>query len=212
MRNINEIFSNSQNIYYGHGTGLSGNGLNVVKLICDNGLRCTHKQLNYTTIALGFGGNIDESVSDMLDNWPYANSKKIIIISVPAKYRIFESTKLHTQGLEHIAYCYNPLQDGGGFHVIPEFIYGCYDADKKKFVKNPRYYEFLPKQEKDAVIKVVRTRYVDFLQESAGLKRYKDIMSEEFPQLELPSDVDFECYDNNFINDHMDIKTKRKRK
>lgn len=209
MKNINEIFRNNENIYYAHGTGKSGNGINVVRLIFTNGLRCHNNQLNYTVIPLGLGGQINQTMADLLDNWPYASSAKIMIVSIPNKYRIFEDERLNTQGLEHIAYCYESINDGLRY-VFPEFVYGCYEADKKKIVKNPKYYEFLPKCEQEEVFKVIRTRYIDYLQERVGLKKYKDIISNDFPEVVLPKDIDFENYDDNFASNLIKV-TKKKR-
>ena len=157
------------------------------------GLRCSHKELYYTSEVLGIGGQIEESTIHMLDNWPHQNSKRVVIISIPNKYRIFSNQSLGTYGLEHAAYCYSPFQDDS-VYIYPEFVYGYYDAIEKKFVRNPIYYDRLAKSDQNALFETIRNRYIYIVDECIGLKRYKDIISSDFPEIVLPEDVDFENY------------------
>lgn len=53
MNNIEGYFSNEENSYYGHGIG--GGSEKTIQSILKNGLRCSHKQLAYTTVELRNG-------------------------------------------------------------------------------------------------------------------------------------------------------------
>lgn len=56
---INKVLNNVENLYYGHGTGNINN--EVIQLIMNNGLCCSHGSLYFTSVKLGRGSNIVES-------------------------------------------------------------------------------------------------------------------------------------------------------
>ena len=51
---FNQIFSNEENIYLGHGTSVDND--KVIQSIMENGLRCSHGSLYFTSVLLGIGG------------------------------------------------------------------------------------------------------------------------------------------------------------
>ena len=106
---INTILSNSKNIYYGHGTGTDDKM--IIDSIMNNGLRCSHGSLYYTSEILGVGAQIGSETKEMLKNWSHKNSKIIIIVSLPMKYRILDNAGIGTFNLGDAAYYYIPDKD-----------------------------------------------------------------------------------------------------
>jgi len=154
--NINEIFNNPNNIYHGHGIGPET--MEKIQSILNNGLRCSHGSLYYTSVALGMGQNIDDSVNGLLKKWPHKDSNIIIIISLPNKYRILDSPGIGTYNLGDAAYYYIPsleLQEQFSLtnspYVMPEFVMGYYDAREDSFTMNSNYYEYLTQDQQDGL-------------------------------------------------------------
>lgn len=174
---IRNKFRNNSNCYYGHGIGAYDE--EKIKSIFDNGLRCSHKQLYYTTIALGLGSeNLFDEKSDLLNNWKHKNSRQIIIASVPLKYNILEIPKTGLGDKAQAAYYYEiPNGEEKGLYLKPEFILGMYDADKQEFVSNDKYYENLKQSEQDLLFDEIKNRYIKIIKESSySLKEYGEIL------------------------------------
>jgi len=199
MDNFKRIFNNCENGYYGHGT----NGdKNVIDSIFKYGLRNSHGSLYYTTISLGPGNQLDESVFDELNNWPHLGAKKIIIISLPLKYHIFDNVSIGTYLKSVEAFSYIPSDDVknreplliDGSYTMPEFVKECYDAQTKEFIDNPKYYEHLSDEEQRKLFETVKYNYIKTLDESCGILEYKDIIS-HLPYYEFPiTDDDINKY------------------
>lgn len=180
MENINVVMNNNKNMYYGHGT----NGdEKIINSILNNGLRCSHGSLYFTSCTLGIGKEIDEEVSDMFDNWPHLDASKVVVISLPYKYNILEIPGTDLYGENTGAYCYIPKKEKqdeynltNSPYVRPEFILGYYDRETKTFHNNPNYYELLPN--KDEIMDSVKQRYMDIIDDAIGLNEYKEMLKE----------------------------------
>lgn len=180
---INTVLSNSKNIYYGHGTGTDDKM--IIALIMNNGLRCSHGSLYYTSEILGIGSQIGSETKEMLKNWAHKNSKIIIIVSLPMKYRILDNAGIGTFNLGDAAYYYLPDSDKqskygltNSSYVMPEFVIGYYDANNDEFTFNRKYYEFLSEDEQLALFNKVKQNYFSIIEDSCGIDLYKEIMEE----------------------------------
>lgn len=175
--NINKIFNNPENAYFGHGIGMETD--KKIKSIMNNGLRCCTGQLYFTSIGLGMGTQISEKAEETLKNWPHLSSEIIMIISLPIKYKILEQSSIK----RHSAFYYVPdditkkewsLADGD--YVMPEFVVGYYDSRNDSFTPNPKYYENLSQQEQDALFNKVKQNYFDIVSEYYEIDEYKEIL------------------------------------
>lgn len=180
---IRNKFKNSSNCYYGHGIGAYDE--KKMKSIFDNGLRCSHEQLYFTTIALGLGSeNLFDENSDLLNNWEHKDSRQIIIASVPIKYNLLDITGTDLYGMGQAAFYNEISQDEAqklniapGYYLRPEFVLGMYDADKKEFVSNDNYYENLKQSEQDLLFYEIKNRYIKIIKEAGySLKEYGEIL------------------------------------
>lgn len=206
--NFKLVFNNSKNGYYGHGT----NGdKNVIDSIFKYGLRNSHGTLYHTTMTFGPGDQIDENVIDLLNNWPHLNSKKIIILSLPIKYHIYDNLDIGTYLKATEAFSYVPSEEEkakeslllDGTYTMPEFIKGCYDVEKKEFIANTKYYENLSIDEQNNLFDIVKQNYIRVLEESCGIFNYKDIIN-YLPYFEFPvNNEDIEKYQVEKSNYHM---------
>lgn len=177
---FNQILNNNQNVYYGHGTGTDDN--KVTESIMNNGLRCSHGSLYFTSVALGTGSEISKSKQELLRNWPHGDSKIIIIVSLPSKYNIIDTPGTPTYNKGNSAYYYIPseiIRKKNGltdsFYVMPEFIIGYYDSRTNSFIPNAKYYEKLSEQEQKKLFNKVKENYFNIISNSWGIEEYKDI-------------------------------------
>lgn len=180
---IAEQFSNKENVYYGHGIGADNQA--IVDSIFENGLRCSHERLFFTTIALGEGSDqLFESQKGTMDNWKHKDSKQIIIASLPKKYHIINVQNGPLYGKETSAfYNYIPQEEATklgiaqGYYLKPEFVRGVYDANDRSFTQNDRYYENLPPEEQKKLFDEVKKQYIDLLKGSQWtLEEYAQIL------------------------------------
>ncbi len=188
--NIKEIFDNENNVYYGHGTGTTS--LSVINSIMNNGLRCSHESLYFTSVALCMGNNVDDKIISLMKNWPHKNSQIIIIVSLPIKYIIIDSISIGTYNCANSAYYYVPSIESRekyrlteSNYVMPEFIKGYYDSLNDRFVSNPKYYEFLSFDEQKKIFEKVKFNYITVINNTCGIKKYREIIESldmgEFP-------------------------------
>ena len=187
--NINNVLNNEENMYYGHGTGIDSP--EITNSIIKNGLRCSHGSLYYTSVALGIGNHIEKEEIDMLKNWPHKNSKIIIIVSLPIKYKILDNPSIGTYNMADAAFYYIPNENirkeydlTNSPYVMPEFIAGYYDANNDSFTPNLRYYEKLSKEKQEKLFKQVKQNYLNIIEEGCGIEEYQAILADlgyEFP-------------------------------
>lgn len=178
-----DYLSNNNNMYFGHGIG--SENCNVIQSIMNNGLRCSHGSLYFTSLALGIGSQIPNSAYELLKNWPHGDSKIIVIVSLPMKYKIIDSVGAATYNQGMAAYYYVPcacmrekFSLTNSSYVMPEFIVGYYDARNDSFTSNSRYYENLLECEQDILFKKVRDNYFNIINNSWGIEEYKDVARE----------------------------------
>lgn len=176
---INKLLNNDQNIYFGHGTGTEDN--QIIQSIMNNGLRCSHGSLYFTSATLGIGSKILESEQEMLKNWPHKNSKIVVIISLPIKYKIIDIMGTGTYNMGDAAYYYIPDETTiekfsltNSPYVMPEFILGYYDARNDSFTQNPKYYENLQEHEQKALFNKVKENYFNIIDKGWKIEEYKD--------------------------------------
>ena len=180
---INEILNNPNNMYYGHGTGTENP--QVIASIIKNGLRCSHGSLYYTTVALGIGTKIENSEKEMMKKWPHKGSNIVVVVSLPLKYKIIESSELGTYNMADAAFYYTPYKDtreqeslSDSPYVIPEFVVGYYDAVDDSFSRNPRYYENLSQEEQNELFKQVKQNYFNVVEDGCGIEKYQGILTD----------------------------------
>ena len=171
--NINEILNNSENIYYGHGTGKNNN--QILPSILKDGIRCSHGDLYYTTVILGIGGEIETSTVKKLKNWEHKESNYIVIASLPLDYLIIDGEVAYQKRFS--AFYHKPNESDSAPYLIPEFIAGYYNANEDTFIKNPRYYENLSKEEQEKIFNQVKVNYYDTIKETYGIEEYKQILN-----------------------------------
>ena len=128
------VLNNKNNAYYGHGT-IGGD--EIITSIFNNGIRCSHEQLYFTTVVLGVGRDtLFDDVRPTIDNWPHLGAKNIIIASMPLKYMINHSER------EGAYYNYLTPEEASkksvspGYYLMPEFVLGCYNSETKQFREN----------------------------------------------------------------------------
>lgn len=180
---FNNILNNPNNIYFGHGTGTEENL--VVESIMNNGLRCSHGSLYYTSEVLGIGSQIQENEQEKLRNWPHKESKIVVIVSLPLQYKIIDIAGSGTYNQGDAAYYYTPNEEVRKAHsltnspyVMPEFIIGYYDSRVDSFTPNSRYYENLSQDEQARLFNQVKENYFNIVDEGWGIEQYKEIAQE----------------------------------
>lgn len=190
--NIASNFSNTDNVYYGHGIGADSQ--EVINSIFKNGLRCSHEQLYFTTIALGEGSDkLFEETEETMNNWQHKDSKQIIIASLPKEYHLLAPMGTVLYGKEQAAFYNHFSQEEAsklgiapGYYLKPEFVSGVYDANTHLFTSNEKYYENLSSEEQKRIFEEVKRQYIDLLKGSQWtLEEYaeilKRIMGKEIP-------------------------------
>ena len=180
---INNILNNPENIYFGHGVGVPNE--EKISSILRNGLRCSHGSLYYTSVILGIGTIIRKEEYELLKNWPHKASMIVIIVSLPAKYRIVDNAGIGTYNQADAAYYYLPSKKQiekddltNSPYVSPEFIFGYYDATTDRFEKNPNYYENLSREKQDELFYQIKENYFNIIDDGCGIKEYKEITQE----------------------------------
>jgi len=188
-REIQNKFSNENNMYYGHGTGEKD--MKKVESIFKNGLRCSHEQLYFTTEILGQGSkDLFKNIEDELDNWKHLDSRQIVIASLPLEYHMLDQMGTPFYGKKHEVFCYEISEEEAekmgivsGKYLKPEFIMGVYDSDNSQFVSNGNYYENLPKEEQEIIINEAKKKYINLIKESGiSVFEYLEILKDaNFP-------------------------------
>lgn len=178
---IVEEFSNKDNVYYGHGIGAERQ--DVIESIFKYGLRCSHEQLDFTTIPFGEGSDtLFKDVEETMNNWQHKGSKQIIIASVPKDYHLLPTGALY--GKRQAAfYNFIPQEEATklglsqGYYLKPEFVRGVYDANSKSFISNAKYYENLSLEAQKEVFDEIKKQYIDLLKGSQWtLEEYAQII------------------------------------
>ena len=179
--NYNEIFKNKDNIYFAHGSGT--NKEEIINSIIENGLRCNHGALQFTSIYLGTKDNVLEYGKDMLENWSYKNSGIVFILSLPKYFCIADRDELNTTKKQYLAFCFMPTQEEidqkklvNKLHIYKEFIVGYYDSMTNEFVKNEKYYELLTKEEQTNFLTYIKEQYIKIIEGSCDIESYKELI------------------------------------
>ena len=178
---INSVLNNKNNIYYGHGTGMEDE--TTINSIMNNGLRCSHNYLYFTSVPLGIGGEIGEEEIQMLKSWPHKDSKVVVIVSLPLKYKILDAAGTYNMG--ESAYYYIPNEElrkkyplTNSNYVMPEFIMGYYDARIDSFIENPKYYENMKEEDQKVLFEQVKENYFDVIDNGWDIEEYKEVCKE----------------------------------
>lgn len=191
LKDIKKEFANQANQYYAHGIGAYDE--NIIKSIFENGLRCSHNELYWTVLEFGKGSDtLFEENEELLDNWEHKGSKHIMIASLPEVFHLLDVKGTPLFQKRHAAF-YNTISPeeasqlgiSPGLYLKPEFIRGMYDANKKDFIENDRYYENLPEQEQKRVLDEIKQQYIETIEKSGWtLEEYVQILEDidmEFP-------------------------------
>ena len=209
-----KLFSNVNNIYYGHGIGSERQ--DVINSIFKNGLRCSHERLYFTTVTFGEGSNrLFEEQKENMHNWKHKGSKQIIIASLPKKYNIINVPSGPLYGKENSAF-YNyfsqeeadKLGIAQGYYLKPEFVSGVYDANTQTFTKNEKYYENLPLEEQNKLFNEVKKQYIELLKGSQWtLKEYADILRRIGVENPLTEEEIIQADRTTFENNELESQT-----
>lgn len=185
QKEIENKFANEGNQYYAHGIGVYDK--NVIKSIFENGLRCSHNELYWTVLELGKGSDsLFREKEALMNNWGHKGSKHIMIASLPEVFHLLDVMGTALFQKRHAAFYNNispeeasKLGISPGLYLKPEFIMGMYDAEKKDFVVNDRYYENLPEEEQRKVLEDVKKQYIDIISNSGWtLAEYAQILED----------------------------------
>lgn len=191
LKDIEKKFANQVNQYYAHGIGVYDE--KVIKSIFENGLRCSHNELYWTVLEFGNGSDtLFKEKEELLNNWEHKGSKHIIIASLPGVFLLLDVKGTPLFQKRHAAFYNNISQEEAsklgiapGLYLRPEFIMGMYDANKKDFIVNDRYYENLPEQEQKRVLNEMKQQYIETIEHSGWtLEEYAQILNDvniEFP-------------------------------
>lgn len=203
MKNIVEIenkFSNESNAYYGHGTG--SNNPEIIESIFKNGLRCSHEQLDFTTILFGQGSStLFKENEEKMNEWQHKESKQIIIASLPLEYHLLDAIGTPLYGKRQAAFYYSISQEQSyelgispGLYLKPEFVMGVYDANQKDFISNERYYENLQEKEQEKLMNEIKKQYINILKDSEfTFSEYAQILQASNIKNPLTEDEIKEC-------------------
>ena len=123
---------------------------------------------------LGKGSNtLFKEKEELMNNWEHKDSKHIIIASLPEAFHHLDIMGTPLFQKRHAAFYNNILPEEAtklgiapGLYLKPEFIMGMYDAKKKDFVENDRYYENLPVEEQKKIFEDVKKQYIDIISHS----------------------------------------------
>ena len=185
QKEIENKFANEGNQYYAHGIGAYDK--NVIKSIFENGLRCSHNELYWTVLEFGKGSDsLFREKEAIMNNWEHKDSKHIMIASLPEVFHLLDVKGTALFQKRHAAFYNNispeeasKLGISPGLYLKPEFIMGMYDAEKKDFVVNDRYYENLPEKEQRKVLEDVKKQYIDIISNSDWtLAEYAQILED----------------------------------
>ena len=188
---IEKQFVNQVNQYYAHGIGEYDE--KVIKSIFENGLRCSHNELYWTVVEFGKGSDtLFKEKQELLNNWEHKGSKHIMIASLPDAYHLLDVKGTPLFQKRHAAFLNNISQEQAskleiapGLYLKPEFIVGMYDANKKDFIENDRYYENLPEQEQKRVLDEIRQQYIETIEKSGWtLEEYAQVLKDV--DMEIP--------------------------
>lgn len=185
QKEIENKFTNEGNQYYAHGIGAYDK--NVIKSIFENGLRCSHNELYWTVLEFGKGSDsLFREKEALMNNWEHKGSKHIMIASLPEVFHLLDVKGTALFQKRHAAFYNNispeeasKLGISPGLYLKPEFIMGMYDAEKKDFVVNDRYYENLPEEEQRKILEDVKKQYIDIISNSDWtLAEYAQILED----------------------------------
>lgn len=185
QKEIENKFAKEGNQYYAHGIGAYDE--NVIKSIFENGLRCSHNELYWTVLEFGKGSDsLFREKEELMDNWEHKGSKHIMIASLPEVFHLLDVKGTALFQKRHAAFYNNispeearKLGIAPGLYLKPEFIMGMYDAEKKDFLVNDKYYENLPEEEQKRVLDEVKQQYIDTIEHSDWtLAEYAQILED----------------------------------
>lgn len=185
QKEIENKFANEGNQYYAHGIGAYDK--NVIKSIFENGLRCSHNELYWTVLEFGKGSDsLFREKEALMNNWEHKGLKHIMIASLPEVFHLLDVKGTALFQKRHAAFYNNispeeasKLGISPGLYLKPEFIMGMYDAEKKDFVVNDRYYENLPEEEQRKILEDVKKQYIDIISNSDWtLAEYAQILED----------------------------------
>lgn len=182
-KEIKEAFSDSDTIYFGHGT--SEENSSVIKPIFETGLiafnagRYSHtKSLISTAVVFDYGSNeLFEEIEEELNNWNHLNSKYIVILALPKKYLLHHS--YIKQGYDEFKHYYVDNEENQ--MVRPEFVKGVYNAISHTFTPNRNFYKNLSQEKQNKLFAELNKRYIkEFSKSMAEIpKNYELPLSEE---------------------------------
>ncbi len=194
QKDIEKQFANQANQYYAHGIGAYDE--KVIKSIFENGLRCSHNELYWTTLEFGKGSEtLFKEKEQLMNNWEHKSSKHIMIASLPEVFQLLDVSGTPLFQKKHAAFYNNILPEEAeklgiapGLYLKPEFIKGMYDVEKKDFIVNDRYYENLPEEEQRKVFEDVNKQYIDTISRSGWtLAEYAQILEDTGMECPLTS-------------------------
>lgn len=173
--------------------GIGEEGEKTVKKIFSQGLLCSRMrsaikgmpyQQNYRTVSYDLNNELEKIIEnlksadsntdiiliripkqiiDLIENHGYDSTIIFKIISKPVHF-----TGRQDENFKKIITLSKPSETNpaNANSVPPYFIYSCYDQSKSKEIKNENYFDNLPDEEKELIIKNVQERYKKYKEES----------------------------------------------
>ena len=180
--NYNEIFKSDNNIYFAHGSGTDKK--EIIDSIIENGLRCNHGALQFTSIYLGTKQNVFDYGKDILENWSYKNSGIVFVLALPKYFCIADREELNTTKKQYLSFCFMPTQKDieekhllNKLHIYKEFIVGYYNSNTNEFFKNENFFELLPENDQREFLNQTRNNYLKIIEESCEVEKYKELIT-----------------------------------
>lgn len=180
--NYNEIFKNENNIFFAHGSGTDKK--EIINSIIENGLRCNHGALQFTSIYLGTKQNVFDYGKDILENWSYKNSGIVFVLGLPKYFCIADRDELNTAKKQYLSFCFLPTENEieekqllNKLHIYKEFIIGYYNSNTNEFFRNENYYELLNQEEQKQFLTKIRENYLKIITDSCEIDKYKELVN-----------------------------------
>lgn len=189
LNDIKDILSGERYFWLGHGTGRSGNGIDIVKSIFEIGLRTKDNSLFYTSV--GLDTNDIDKLEIKLNNWEHCDSKKIILIRVPIEYINIMGDTSDLDGERYGAFMVKRVESGKLVNYVdPKFVVGCYDCEKCEFESSDKF----EKESTDASIEILQKQYRETIEKTRNrLERLNKITTNVESKNESTPEI---TYDN----------------
>lgn len=155
LENLYSILNEKGYVCLGHGTGRTGNNLDTVQSIFQNGLRTKDNSLYYT--AIGLDTTNIEALRQRLNAWQHQDSQKIILMRLPVEFINMLGDSADLDGEKFGAFYNEKISPDGKitYYLDSKFIIGCYDVQKQSVILNSKFEKILSED----TLRTLREKY-----------------------------------------------------